>query len=152
MRKPNLLALSLIGSCSVVIGGLSTSVQAAEECVALKEVTTGSTEITKQIKLDLFGNNNWNTDFAVPPGQDFQFFKVEFTPQNNASYTVKVNFKYSNNSSSTVLDRQGFVDRGETYTRPFVSPTGEEPYQVNTNIGGDRNNAYTVSVAGCYYR
>ncbi len=153
MRKRYLTGLALIGSFSVVIAaGLGTSVQAAERCVALKEVTTGQAVINKQIKVALFGNNNFNTDFAVPAGTNFQFFRVKFVPENDATYTVKVNFKYSNTSSATVFNQTGFVEREKIYERNFISPTSDIPYQVNTDIGGDNNTAYRVSVTGCYHQ
>lgn len=152
MKKLYLTGLLLIGSLGALIPtGLGTRVQAAERCIPLKEVTTGQSVINKQIKVALFGNNNFNTDFAVPAGTNFQFFKVKFVPENDATYAVEVNFKYSNTSSATVFNQKGLVEREKLYERKFISPTNDIPYQVNTNIGGDNNNAYTISVAGCYY-
>jgi len=41
------------------------------------------------------------------------------------------------------------MKRGETYSLPFQSPTGRQPYQINFNINGMNNNAYTIAVMAC---
>jgi hypothetical protein len=70
-------------------------------------------------------------------------------PENDAVYDVAVNLKYSDMSVSTVFKKDVSMKRGEAYSLPFQSATGRQPYQVNFNIGGANNNAYTISIMAC---
>lgn len=38
------------------------------QCIYLREVTTGKVSIEKRAAIEGLGDNNWNTDFAVPGG------------------------------------------------------------------------------------
>ncbi|MGK7926251.1 MAG: hypothetical protein AB4290_13580 [Spirulina sp.] len=118
-------------------------------CEFFKEVSTGQTQIRKKIQVTLLTRNNWNTDFAVPTGTPFDFYVAIMTPENDANYQVSIHLKYPQNRSDTVYDRSYPMERGRTYTLPFQSPTGEQPYQVNFRVGGANNNAYNIAVVGC---
>ncbi|WP_088889652.1 hypothetical protein [Leptolyngbya ohadii] len=117
-----------------------------ENCVYLREVTTGKAVIRKQIAT---ANTNANVDFAVPSGIAFTSYIAEFLPENNARYRVAVNFKYSDNSSSTPISRDLNAERFYLYNVQLQSPTNRQPFQINTNVRGDRNTAYSVAVLAC---
>jgi len=111
------------------------------------EVATNQTHIRKQI--DAIGKNNFNTDFAVPSGVKFASFKGVMVPENDGKYGVTINLKYSDNSVNSAFQKNVEMKRGETYSLPFQSPTGRQPYQINFNINGMNNNAYTIAVMAC---
>ncbi|MCL6436523.1 MAG: hypothetical protein K6T90_20420 [Leptolyngbyaceae cyanobacterium HOT.MB2.61] len=119
---------------------------APPNCVYLKEVTTGKTVIRKVIALN---NSNANTDFAVPTGIRFSSYIGRFIPENNARYQVDVNLKYNDGSSSTVVSRTIQARRFYLYNQPFQTPTGRQPFQINSRVTGTRNTAYRVSVLAC---
>jgi hypothetical protein len=48
------------------------------------------------------------------------------------------------------LSQGGNATANQTYTRRFISPTGETPFLVNTSVSGERNIAYTIAVQGCF--
>ena len=117
---------------------------APKGCVYLKEVSTGQTEIRKQVK---FGDEN--TDFAVPTGTKFTYYIPQLLGENNAKYGVKLYFKYNDGSNAKVYDKTLSLKRFERVSDKFNSPTEKQPYQINFNVGSDRNNVYRISVLGC---
>ncbi len=151
MRKYYAASFGILASAGLFLGGFSPNRKAIaqEVCIPLQEVTTGQTAIQKQIKNSVLFNNNWNTDFSVPDTQSFEFFVLVMTPDNTGTYKGEVNFKYSDTSAATVLSRSLELEREQTYSRAFASPTGKQPFQINARIGGENNNSYTVSVLGC---
>lgn len=124
----------------------STS-SAGPSCVYLREVTTGKSLIRKQVAT---ANTNANVDFAVPAELRFTSYIAEFSPENNARFRVAVNFRYSDNSSSTPISRDlNPARRFYLYNVQVQSPTNRQPFQINTNVRGDRNTAYSVAVLAC---
>ncbi|BAU65309.1 hypothetical protein STA3757_26910 [Stanieria sp. NIES-3757] len=117
---------------------------APDNCVYLKEISTGEIEIRKQVK---FGNQN--TDFAVPAGKNFTYYIPQLLGENNAKYDVKVYFKYSDGSDASVFEKAFPLKRFERVSDQFESPSERQPYQINFNVNSARNNAYRVSVLGC---
>jgi hypothetical protein len=95
------------------------------------------------------GPGNINVDFSVPSTQEFEFYEVTFIPENEANYRVAINFRYPDGSQSNVWSGSGDAQQGETYSRQFSSPTGEQPFLINTSVAGERNIAYTISVSAC---
>lgn len=118
-------------------------------CVYLKEASTGQTSIQKTVSLRALGNNDWNTDFAVPTGVRFRYYMVHVYPQNNATYQVAVNFKYNDNTAAEVYKKSIPMQQYELYSKTFRTPTAKQPYQVNVNVGSDPNNVYSVAVLAC---
>jgi len=114
-------------SMAVVASTKDQATELPKNCQYLKEVATNQTHIRKQI--DAIGKNNFNTDFAVPG--------------------VTINLKYPDNSVNSAFQKNVEMKRGETYSLPFQSPTGRQPYQINFNINGMNNNAYTIAVMAC---
>ena len=161
MKKKYLVGLVLLGSLGASATLLGTHVKAdtvpellaqAEPeptCVDLQEVTTGQTQIRKQIRPGFLGPGNINVDFSVPSTQEFEFYEVTFMPENDANYRVAINFRYPDGSQSNVWSGSGDAQGGETYSRQFRSPTGEQPFLINTSVAGERNIAYTISVSAC---
>jgi hypothetical protein len=117
--------------------------------VKFKEVSTGQTSIQKTISANVLGNNDWNTDFAVPVGTTFRYFIGRVYPQNTANYQVAINLKYNNDSTSSAFNRQVPMQRLRLYSQTFRTPTAKQPFQINVNIGGPVNNVYSVAVLGC---
>ncbi len=119
---------------------------ATQNCVYLREVTTGKPDIRKVVATN---NSNANVDFAVPTGIAFTSYIGEFIPENNASYQVNVNLKYNDGTSSRVVSRTVQARRFYLYRQPFQAPTSNQPFQINSNITSARNNAYTVAFLAC---
>jgi hypothetical protein len=119
---------------------------AAPGCVYLREVTTGRTAIRKLIATN---NSNANTDFVVPTGTSFNSYIGKLIPENNAKYRAEINLKYNDNTSDQAVDRPIQARRYYLYQQPFRTPTNRQPFQINTRITGDRNNAYQLAVLAC---
>jgi hypothetical protein len=161
MKKRYLLGLALLASFGAITGMLATDVKANvptqvisqastnATCTDLLEVTTGQAEIRKVIRFSLFGPGNIHVDFAVPPTGTIHYYEVTFVPENNATYNLDVNFRYPDGSQANVFSASAAVENGRTYSRQFVSPTGERPFLINTSVAGENNIAYTISVRGC---
>lgn len=161
IKKSYLIGLALLGSlgamATIPVADVSANVspqliaQTPQEgtCTDLLEVTTGQAQIRKQIRLSFLGPGNIHVDFAVPPTGSIDYYEVQFTPENDATYRVEVNFRYPDGSQANVFSASGAVVRNQVYSRRFVSPTGERPFLINTSISGDNNTAYTVSARGC---
>lgn len=139
-----ILGLTSIG---VVAATKDQATELPKNCQYLKEVATNQTHIRKQI--DAIGKNNFNTDFAVPSGVKFASFKGVMVPENDGKYGVTINLKYPDNSVNSAFQKNVEMKRGETYSLPFQSPTGRQPYQINFNINGMNNNAYMIAVMAC---
>lgn len=145
-------SLILLSIVSINMGVSYSSVKAQtnkDKCDAFKEVTTGKTEIRKSIQNSLIIRDNWNTDFAIPTGKKFDFFVGTMLPENTGTYDVSIRLKYPDNTSDTVYSKNVPMEKGESYSLTFRTPTSKQPYQVNTLIGGSNNNTYTVSIIGC---
>lgn len=139
-----ILGLTSIG---VVAATKDKATELPKNCQYLKEVATNQTRIRKQI--DAIGKKNFNTDFAVPSGVKFASFKGVMVPENDGKYGVTINLKYPDNSVNSAFQKNVEMKRGQTYSLPFQSPTGRQPYQINLNINGANNNAYTIAVMAC---
>lgn len=158
MKQPMSFLAGLAISTAALIPVLSQSSQAqtpapsptpstGANCVYLREVTTGKSAIRKRIAT---GNSNANVDFAVPSEIRFTSYVAEFVPENNTRYRVTVNFRYSDNSSSTPISRDlNPAERFSLYSVQVQSPTNRQPFQINSNVRGDRNTVYSVSVLAC---
>jgi hypothetical protein len=162
-NKAYSVGLALLGSLGVLSGSLGAMAQAQKSpqviaqsrettCIDLQEITTGETEVRKLIRggVPFVGPGNIHTDFAVPPSENLEYFIVSFTPENDAFYDVEINFRYPDGAQATALSQGGNATANQTYTRRFISPTGETPFLVNTSVSGERNIAYTIAVQGCF--
>ena len=115
-------------------------------CVYLREISTGQRAIRQIIALN---NSNANTDFAVPTGRSFSSYVAKLLPENNSRYTVEVNLKYNDGSSSRAVSRTIEARRFYLYNQPFRPPTNRQPFQINLRVTGSRNTAYQIFVLAC---
>lgn len=127
----------------------SISEEPADSCVALQEVSTGETEIRKRIENRIVGQGNWNTDFLVPSDQEFGYFAAILTPENNGTYQVTPNLRFSTGAYESAFTIRSSLVAGETYSFPFQSPTGRQPAVINMRVGGTNGHVYTLSVFAC---
>jgi hypothetical protein len=150
VKTSYLVGLALAGSLGALLPAPAIAQSAqGTNCVNLQEVTSGATQIRKQIKVGFFGPGNIHTDFSVPPNSNLSYFEVSFIPENDARYDAEINFRYNTGAQATVFSSSGDVTSNLVYSRWFVSPTGELPFLINTSVSGENNTAYTISVRGC---
>jgi hypothetical protein len=158
------LGTALTLGLGLVWGGISTTAQATplpqqlaqveteevvESCVALQEVTTGATEINKRIENRFLTRDNWNTDFAVPNDQDFNYYVAILAPENDGPYELTVNLKFPDDTFATAYSNRRDLTSGDVYSVPFISPTGEQPFEINARVGGVNGNRYTLAIVAC---
>lgn len=117
---------------------------APKNCVYLKEVSTGKTQIRKTAQA-----GNENTDFAVPTGVRFATYKAYFTSENNANFNNELFFKYNDGSNAKVYSNKYSATRFKPVTGAFRTPTAKQPYQVNFRIGTSPNNSYQIALLAC---
>jgi hypothetical protein len=98
-----------------------------QNCIYLKEVTTGRPTVRKVIAR---GNTNANTDFAVPTGTRFTNYIGKLIPENNETYVAEANLKYNDGSSSQAVKRTIQARRLFLYQQPFRTPTAKQPFQI----------------------
>lgn len=115
-------------------------------CVYLREVTTRNTVIRKVIETN---NSNANVDFLVPTGTSFSSYIGRLIPENNERYSIEVNLKYNDNTTSRAVDRTIQARRFYLYNQPFRTPTSQQPFQINSRVTGQRNTAYRVAILAC---
>jgi hypothetical protein len=146
----NYFGLGLVGILSL---GVVTSAQ-AETCRALNVLGGTGTQVKKTVSPlgTLVTSDNWNTDFAVAGGKTYSRYVATIVPENNANYDLKLNLKYSNNTSDQLYNKGNVEVKVKQPIRLSGQPRSQsEPYQVNVFVGGISaiGNTYTVSVAGC---
>ena len=115
-------------------------------CVYLKEVSSGRSSARKVIQTN---NSNANIDFVVPTGSSFSSYIGKLIPENNARYSIELNLKYNDNTTSRALDRTIQARRFYLYQQPFRTPTDKQPFQINARVTGDRNTAYRIAILAC---
>jgi len=120
-----------------------------DSCLLLEEITTGETAIRKRIENRLISRGNWSTDFTVPSNEFFNYYAIIFTPEHNAPYELIVNFKQRGGLIEQVYYDRVDLAEGETYALMLQSPTGQQPFQINTRVGGTNGDVYTLSIAAC---
>jgi len=141
------LGLSLMGTL------LENVPAQAQACTALRPIGGQGYEVRKRIDGRPGGvlvSNNWNTDFVVPSGVRFSYYAITITPENNADYDISIHFKYPNNTSDTLFQNGSVqMNRWQPWRLDLQSPTGRQPFQINTRIGGTNGNFYRVRVSAC---
>lgn len=150
LNQSNLKFLGL----SMVLCLISTPSVQAQVCRPLKLIGGEGTRVKKTVSpiSTLITNNNWNTDFAVPGGVPFSRYVATIVPENNANYDLKLNLKYSDNTSSEFYNQNNVaVKVRKPINMTAETGTQSEPYQINVFVGGISaiGNTYTVSVLGC---
>lgn len=145
--------LAAFGVISTVLAGTAVSA-IAQTCEPLEVVGEEGTEVTKTVSVPgfLLIDTNWNTDFIVPSNESYDYFVVNFLPQDGESYDVDVHLKYPDDSMDTAYSvRDSFFPEEELVTIEAASRFASDPYQINIRIGGlnAEGNTYTTSVMGC---
>jgi hypothetical protein len=135
-----------------LLAGVPTQAQ-GQTCVPLQVVDGRGTQVEKSVSPPGTGvtRDNWNTDFVVPDGSQFNRYVAQISPNDAGEYRLFMALKYNNDTSDTVYDRVQQLSETNLYTiqgRPRNRPG---PYQVNVAVGGLRaiGKNYTVSVLGC---
>jgi hypothetical protein len=128
----------------------------AETCIPLKVVEGEGTSVKKTVSPPslLFIQNDWNTDFAVPSNSQFRKYiaTIQSQAKESATVTTQMFLKYSNGTADQGFNGTFVIPVGETKTLVAMPRMGQQPYQVNLNIGGFKGVGfiYTLSVQGCY--
>lgn len=143
---------TIVSSLALLL--LTSNTNQAQNCVPLNVVGGTGTEVTKSVSSPaIIGNNNWNTDFAVPARTNFRQYiaVVKSESTDTANYDTKMFLKYANNTADPVFEGNLNLPSGETKQITGSPRRGEQPYQVNLNIGGigAMGYTYTLSVLGC---
>jgi hypothetical protein len=144
-------SLILLGLAGALVSVTSPAI--AQRCSPLSVVGGTGKEVTKRVSPPgtFLTKNNWNTDFAVPSGARFNRFTMTLSSQNNATYTVKLFLKYSNNTTDNFVNQNVPLKVGQSVSFNATPRPGDNPFQVNVFVGGTSaiGNTYTVSVVGC---
>jgi hypothetical protein len=148
-------AITLITPITTLGIFLSTvSAANARTCVPLKVVGGSGTQVEKKITPGgtLLTNDNWNTDFAVPSGNNFNRYVAAITPKDTANYSIKFFLKYSNNTVDKYYDQTSQLKKGKLLLVSGEPRARESPYQINILVGGLEaiGTEYSLTVSGCY--
>jgi hypothetical protein len=95
--------------------------------------------------------NNWNTDFAVEPTASYRRYVATIRAKDAGEYTIRMNLKYSDNTSDEVYNKTVSLKEGESINISGNSRRNEIPYQVNVYVGelNAVGKTYRTSVIGC---
>lgn len=139
--------------------GLNLPVQ-AETCTPIPLVGGQGSEVTKTVSQPTipgpFGvkitRNNWNTDWAVPGGQNFRRFIVTITSNDGGPFDVKMFLKYSDQTADEFYNNSAIQIPPNKPLKIEGTPRPDnQPYQVNLFVDGipAMGKTYTASVVGC---
>ncbi len=135
---------------------------AGTEAIPLRTTADLSTnEVSKEISAPTIPlgvgriRSNWNTAWAVPGGEHFQTFAIEFLPETTGSFKVVAKFRYADATADEVYDpgAQDFVAEEPIYIRSQPR-TVLQPYQINLRVGSLKSGGYLYRAAayGCRSR
>jgi hypothetical protein len=145
-------AIAPIATLAIVLSTISAA--DARTCVPLQVVGGSGTQVEKKITPGgtLLTNDNWNTDFAVPSGKNFNRYVAAITPKDNANYSIKLFLKYSNNTVDKYYDQTSALKKGKLLLITGEPRARESPYQINILVGGLEaiGTEYSLTVSGCY--
>ncbi len=145
-------AIAPIATLGILLGTISAA--NARTCVPLQVVGGSGTQVEKKITPGgtLLTNDNWNTDFAVPSGTNFNRYVAAITPKDNANYSIKFFLKYSNNTVDKYYDQTSALKKGKLLLISGEPRARESPYQINILVGGLEaiGTEYSLTVSGCY--
>ena len=132
----------------------------AETCTPLPLVGGQGSQVSKTVSQPnipgpygiKLARNNWNTDWAVPGGQQFAHFVATIVSANGGTFDIKMYLKYSDQTTGEFYNTDGVqLNPGNPLKIDATSRPDDIPYQVNLFIGGLEHigDAYTASVVGC---
>lgn len=133
----------------------------AETCIPLSLVGGEGSEVSKTVSQPTipgpFGititRNNWNTDWAIPGGINFNRFVTTITAPNGGSFNIRMFLKYSDQTSEDIFNKDSVaIDSKKPLIIEKKSSSDDFPFQINLFIGGlnQIGNSYTASVVGCH--
>lgn len=133
----------------------------AETCIPLSLVGGEGSKVSKTVSQPTipgpFGititRNNWNTDWAVPGGINFNRFVTTITAPNGGSFNISMFLKYSDQTAEEIFNQQNVtIDPQKPLIIEKKSSPDDFPFQVNLFIGGleQIGRTYTASVMGCH--
>jgi hypothetical protein len=134
---------------------LSTNLPAeAQSCRALPVVGGEGASVEKTVSppgASVIYRNNWNTDFAVEPTVNYNRYVSNVRARDGGEYTIRMNLKYSDNTSEEVYSRTVALKEGETLSIAGTPSRNDIPYQVNVYVGelNAVGNTYRVSTVAC---
>jgi hypothetical protein len=132
----------------------------ADTCKPLSLVGGKGTQVKKTVSQPTitgpFGmkitRSNWNTDWAVSGGRNYNYYIAKITSEEGGSFDVKMYLKYSDQTTDEFYNTQGVEITQNNPLRITATPRpNDEPYQVNLLVGGldHIGNSYQASVFGC---
>jgi hypothetical protein len=148
-----ILSAAVVGTMgATLLTGFPIQAQ-GQTCTPLQVVDGKGTRVEKSVSPPGTGvvRDNWNTDFVVPEGSQFNRYVAQITPINGGEYRLFMALKYNNDTSDTVYDRVQQLSETNLCTISGRPRNRSGPYQVNVAVGGLRalGNRYAVSVLGC---
>lgn len=130
-----------IAALGIVVAILSVSLPAkSQACTLLALVGGEGSEVEKTIYIPtipgLFGvritRNNWNTDWIVPPAQQFKSFAATIVSQEGGVFDIRMYLKYSDETEDKFYDvSNSRLNAGEPLELRAIPRHNEQPYQVN---------------------
>jgi hypothetical protein len=134
----------------------------AQTCTPLAVVKGEGTSVTKRVsppnaqtipKLPVGYRGNWDTDFVVPFNTNFKEYIAIIRSESTeaAQYRIKMYLKYSDDTADETFNEAVQLQPGQS-TEVISRPrSGNQPYQINVNVGGYESigYSYTLSVEGC---
>ncbi len=134
----------------------------AQTCTPLAIVKGEGTSVTKRIsppnaqtipKLPVGYRGNWDTDFVVPHNSNFSQYIATIRSESTepAEYRIKMYLKYSDDTADETFDQEVPLQPGQSVEAVGRPRAGNQPYQINVNVGGYESigYSYTLSVEGC---
>jgi hypothetical protein len=154
-----LIALTSLSSLLTVLLGLNF-VARAQTCTPLNLLGGTGSEVTKSVSQPTipgpFGikitRNNWNTDWAVPGGSNFQRFVTTVSVPKEASFDIRLFLKYSDQTNEEFFNTNGvWIEPGKPLTIEARVRKGDQPFLVNLFANGIQHmgNTYTASTVAC---
>lgn len=142
---------------AAALGFGATQPASAQTCTPLRVVEgRGQTEVTKTVSPPStpLSRSNWNTDFAVPRGVNYDYFvaDVESESTDDGEFSIVMNLKYNDGGFDRIYEGERVpLAAGDDLNLTGNPRNDQQPYQVNVKVGGPfaLGMTYSVSVVGC---
>ncbi|MEM9486554.1 MAG: hypothetical protein AAGA83_22995 [Cyanobacteria bacterium P01_F01_bin.116] len=95
--------------------------------------------------------DNFNTDWEIPGGTNYEQFTIIVIPEESDDYDVEISLKYGDDTSDRLYN-QGDIEliEGEPIVVSVEPRETLHPYQVNVRIGDESiGNRYRATALGC---
>jgi hypothetical protein len=146
-------------SLSIVLAGAALPVR-SQNCTPLNLLGGQGSKVTKSVSQPTFPGpfgikitrNNWNTDWAIPGGGNFQRFATTISVPAGASFDIRLFVKYSDQTNEEFFNTNGVrIEPGKPLTIESRVREGDLPFLVNLFVNGVQHigNTYTASTVAC---